>query len=372
MEVDSQDAIRLILQFLKENNLTNSMRALQSEANVSLNTVDNLEAFVSDIHNGRWDAVLNQVSSLQLPKEKLIALYEQVILELIEFREISLARELLRTTEPMKMLKLEFPEKYLKLEHLCQRPAFVATDAYELGGSKERRRQELAEMLTSEVSVVPPSRLLFLIGQALRFQQSQGLLPKGHAYDLFRGGRRTAKKDSEEKVPVKPAGHIKFGLDSHPETLTFTNDGQSLITGSVDGFIEVWDYDNCRLRKDLEYQAKDELMMHEDPVLCSSMSRDSELLATGCKDGKVKVWKVSSGNCLRKIPKAHSQGITSVTFSRDGTQLLTTSFDCTARIHGLKSGKTLKEHMIVIIKGDTPTLFFIVTAFGQLRIKKRK
>eukprot|EP01036_Dinobryon_divergens_P047571 gene47571-63780_t len=118
MEVDSQDAIRLILQFLKENNLTNSMRALQSEANVSLNTVDNLEAFVSDIHNGRWDAVLNQVSSLQLPKEKLIALYEQVILELIEFREISLARELLRTTEPMKMLKLEFPEKYLKLEHL--------------------------------------------------------------------------------------------------------------------------------------------------------------------------------------------------------------------------------------------------------------
>jgi hypothetical protein len=37
------------------------------------------------------------------------------------------------------------------------------------------------------------------------------------------------------------------------------------------------------------------------------------------------------------------QGITSVSFARDGTQLLTTSFDHTARIHGLKSGKTLKE-----------------------------
>ena len=37
------------------------------------------------------------------------------------------------------------------------------------------------------------------------------------------------------------------------------------------------------------------------------------------------------------------QGITSITFARDGTQLLTTSFDHTARIHGLKSGKTLKE-----------------------------
>ena len=55
--------------------------------------VDNLENFISDIHNGRWDAVLSQVSSLQLPREKLIALYEQVILELIELREIDLARE---------------------------------------------------------------------------------------------------------------------------------------------------------------------------------------------------------------------------------------------------------------------------------------
>jgi WD40 repeat protein len=38
-----------------------------------------------------------------------------------------------------------------------------------------------------------------------------------------------------------------------------------------------------------------------------------------------------------------TKGVTSVTFARDGTQVLTTSFDHTARIHGLKSGKTLKE-----------------------------
>jgi len=111
----------------------------------------------------------------------------------------------------------------------------------------------------------------------------------------------------------------------------------------MDGFVEVWDYETCKLRMDLDYQARDELMMHEEAVLCSAFSRDADHLATGTQGGKVKIWKVSTGVCLRKFPQAHPQGITSICFSRDGSQLLTTSFDHNLRIHGIKSGKTLKE-----------------------------
>lgn len=88
---------------------------------------------------------------------------------------------------------------------------------------------------------------------------------------------------------------------------------------------------------------QDEFMMHDQGVTAEAFSRDGELLATGSEDGKLKVWKLSTGLCLRRFDGAHSQSITSVTFSRDGTQLLTGSFDHLVRIHGLKSGQTLKE-----------------------------
>jgi WD40 repeat-containing protein SMU1 len=99
--------------------------------------------------------------------------------------------------------------------------------------------------------------------------------------------------------------------------------GQYLVTGSVDGFVEVWDYDTCKLKKDLKYQAQDELMMMDDSVLSIAYSRDGELLCTGSQDGKVSVWKITSGARLRRFDRAHAKGVTTVDFSRDGTQILT-------------------------------------------------
>ncbi|XP_024461049.1 suppressor of mec-8 and unc-52 protein homolog 1 isoform X1 [Populus trichocarpa] len=66
-------------------------------------------------------------------------------------------------------------------------------------------------------------------------------------------------------------------------------------------------------------------MMHDDPVLCV----DSEMLASGAKDGRIKVWCTRTGQCLRCIECAHSQGVTSLAFSCDGSQLLSASFDNT-------------------------------------------
>ena len=113
----------------------------------------------------------------------------------------------------------------------------------------------------------------------------------------------------------------------------------------MDGFLEIWDYDTGKLNMELEYQANDRIMMHNDAVLCISFSDDSQWIASGSRDGMIKVWNISTGKCAKRFDKAHNSSITSIALCHGDqiTQVLSGSHDSCARIHGFSSKGLLKQ-----------------------------
>lgn len=277
--------------------------------------------------------------------------------ELLELREPDTAKLILDRTQPMMYLKETDGERYYRLyremNQWLESDATGGPSAGELYGqqyTKEQRRMMLAHSLRADLKVVEPSRLLHLVGMALRQQRAEGTLPPGMRYDPFHSSDDTSRMlmgqghaDAEDRFVTQCVRTIKFGRSGFIESACFSPNGQWLAVGSHDGFVELYDYERGALDTTLTYQAQDKIMMHEESVMAVCFSNDSTILASGSSDGMIKVWHVQNGVCLRKISKAHNKGVSCLMLSNDGEQIISGSIDGTVRIHGLQSGSCLKE-----------------------------
>ena len=62
-----------------------------------------------------------------------------------------------------------------------------------------------------------------------------------------------------------------------------------------------------------------------------SFSPDSSQIAPGSFDKTVKLWHVTTGECLQTL-EGHSNAVRSVTFSPDGTKVASGSHDKTVKL----------------------------------------
>lgn len=358
--IEPSDVVRLIEQYLKENNLLKTLQTLQDETSVSLNTVDSIETFVNDITAGHWDVVLKVVKILKLPDHKLIDLYEQIAIELIELRETRAANWLIHKTEPMQKLKSVALERYSHLQNLLAKSFFDPKEAYRDGSSKERRRAFIANDLKREVTVVPPQRLLSLISDALKWQKYEGLLPAATSIDIFTGKAHVEQAEDEahpnilHKHCIKPIkGTAADGDDGDDNgddgpifvcCADFSPDGHYIVVGYSTGLIEVRNPTTGRLANDLKYQVLKNFMVtpSKRPALTICFSA-SEMLAVGDKSGDISIWKLETGQLIQMFQSAHVKSISCILFHRNGKEILSGGHDGAIKLHGMRSNKTIRD-----------------------------
>ena len=92
-------------------------------------------------------------------------------------------------------------------------------------------------------------------------------------------------------------------------------------------------------------------MGHSNCVWSASFSPDSSKIASGSDDNTVKLWDVTSGECLQTL-EGHSDYVNSVSFSPDGTKVASGSEDNTIKIWEDPRHREMKVTMLCLRRAN--------------------
>ncbi|KAK5994047.1 Vegetative incompatibility HET-E-1-like protein [Cladobotryum mycophilum] len=127
---------------------------------------------------------------------------------------------------------------------------------------------------------------------------------------------------------------IKSDFDTTTGSVAFSADLTSMAI-SISEKIMVCEIDTC--------ECLQTLVGHEDTVSSLAFSStDSKLLASGSDDKTVRIWRVGTGECLRRL-EADTDGVKLVAISADSTLVASISSFQTLRIWQIGTGKCLHK-----------------------------
>ena len=359
LNIRSRDIITLISQYLEENNLTKTLSTLSKESGIPYNIVTSKERITSQIKSGEWEKVLLSLQSISLPRSTLFSLYSQMAEELMSVGDFHLAISLLgEWGGGNKGEDQGISERYEEL-------ISVALGGVWERGDVEGGRGGVAEKVEGELLQGGAGRLLLLLNKALKMELGdrehiENIENKDREkiethnphsfYNIFEG-KFMSEREAHIKLPPPPpkyryASKISLVKSKHQISCsTFTPNGDYLITGSEDGFIEILDANGKEA--DIEFQKQGKFMVHEQSVQCLGCSTDSKMLCSGDSSGLLKLWNIHEGKCLRKIQghSCESGGVERCVFiGKKNSRVVSAGYDHYIRVFGLKSGNTMREY----------------------------
>jgi len=159
-----------------------------------------------------------------------------------------------------------------------------------------------------------------------------------HSVAFARGGMTLASGTEDNRVVIWTRtdegwtwGRALEGHEGRVKAVAFSPDGKTLASGSVDETVRLWKFENARW-------ATLPLKTHEDEghesgvnnwVRTVAFAPDGMTLASGSNDGTVRFWKFENARWtpLGRPLKRHDRPVNSVAFASDGKTLASGSHD---------------------------------------------
>lgn len=154
----------------------------------------------------------------------------------------------------------------------------------------------------------------------------------------------------EKKPPLSPKKNIEliyknwqciYNINAHSDwvrSLAITPDNQTLISGSFDSIIKLWNLSNGQLN----YELSD----HSKGVFCLAISPDGKYFVSGGFDHIIKLWDLTNDELIDELID-HTGTIQCLAISSDNHTLVSGSFDETIKLWQIDTGElidTLTEY----------------------------
>ena len=170
--------------------------------------------------------------------------------------------------------------------------------------------------------------------------------------------------DKTIRIWNSATGQLKSTLNGHTDsilTLAITSCDRYLITGSADKSIRVWDLTTV-------FATPETLNGHLDWVTTIAITPDGKYLVSGSRDKTVKIWCLKTKKVVLTI-SGNLDAIWSVAISPDSKIIASSSLNSTVQLYDLATGEHLQT-----LNACTPVIFsddgkYLITGNSQNRIK---
>lgn len=132
------------------------------------------------------------------------------------------------------------------------------------------------------------------------------------------------------------------------ESIDFSPDGMSLLSGSIDGSIYLWDVPSGLK---IEISPKGDHV--RDAVLSVAFSPNGKLIAAGGNDCAVRIWDVSTGDKIATLG-GHQSSVNSIAFSPDSNIIASANGDGTIRLWDVSTNEELS-----VLTGHERSIFSV-------------